>query len=47
MTLEITLDRATFLDPNATTLDVIYALSSGDDITARHDFRNSTTLTVR
>jgi DOMON domain len=46
-TMEVTLDRSAFLQSGDTSLDVIYAESGGDDITAHHDFRGSATLAVR
>lgn len=45
-TMEIALDRRVLLDPTRTTLEVIYAMGSGDSFGQYHEQRGSTSLTV-
>lgn len=45
-TMELVLDRASFLDPGQSTLDVIYALGGSDSFRQYHSFRSSTSLPI-
>ena len=45
-TMELVLDRASFLGPAQSTLDVIFALGSSDSFRQYHSFRSSTSLRI-